>query len=55
MIAHIMGLPIEESVLELAPAGAAVMSAVAVVGRTWLVRMGRRLRHAAPTRRQAEI
>ncbi len=44
MIAHVAGLPIEETVLQLAPAGAAVLSAVAVVGRTALGRLRRRLR-----------
>ncbi len=44
MIAHIMGLPIEESVLELAPAGAAMVTLVAMAGRTRLGRLSRRLR-----------
>jgi hypothetical protein len=55
VIAHVMGLPFEESVLQLAPAGAAVMSGVAVVGWTWLTRMRGRLRHGPTKRRKAEI
>jgi hypothetical protein len=49
-----MGLPIEESVLQLAPAGAAVMSAFAVVGGTRLARLRRRLRDRPKNRRAAE-
>jgi hypothetical protein len=40
-----MGIPIEESVLEVAPAGAAVVTAFAVAGRTRLASLRRRLRH----------
>ena len=43
MLAHIMGLPVEESVLQLAPAGAAIVTAVAIAGRTTLGRLRRRL------------
>ena len=45
MIAHIMGLPIEESVVQLAPFGAAMMSVVAIAARTKLNSLRRRLRH----------
>jgi hypothetical protein len=45
MLAHVMGIPIEESVLQLAPAGAAMVTAVAIVGRASLGRLRRRLRH----------
>jgi hypothetical protein len=45
IVAHIMGLPIEESVLQLAPAGAAMMTAIAIAGRTGLSRLRRRSRH----------
>ena len=48
MIAHIMGIPIEESVLQLLPAGAAMMTAVAIAGRTGLGRLRRRIRHRVP-------
>jgi hypothetical protein len=44
MVAHVMGLPIEESVLQLAPAGAA-MSVVAIAG---LRRLRRRLGRGRP-------
>jgi hypothetical protein len=43
-VAHIMGIPVEESVLQLAPAGAAMVTAVAIAGRTGLGRLRRRLR-----------
>ena len=42
MIAHIMGLPVEESVLQLVPAGAAMMTLVAVASRNALDRIRRR-------------
>jgi hypothetical protein len=48
MLAHIMGIPIEESVLQLAPAGAAMVTAVAIAGRTRISRLRRRLGHRSP-------
>jgi hypothetical protein len=39
MIAHIMGLPIEESVVQLVPAGAVVFSAAAIGVRAGLGRL----------------
>jgi hypothetical protein len=42
---HIMGLPIEESVLQVAPAAAAVVTAMAVAGRARLGSLRRRLGH----------
>jgi len=51
MLAHIMGIPLEESVLQLAPAGAALATAVAVAGRTGLRRLRRRLHD--PSRRRS--
>ena len=42
IVAHVMGLPVEESVLQLAPAGAAMVTAVAIAGRTTLGRLRRR-------------
>ena len=45
IVAHVMGLPIEESVLQLAPAAAAMMTAVAIAGRAGLDRLRRRLGH----------
>jgi hypothetical protein len=53
IVAHIAGLPIEESVLQFAPAGAAMMTAIAIAGRAGLGRLRRRLRHQ-PSRRATE-
>jgi len=44
IVAHIMGIPVEESVLELAPAGAVIVSAAAIAGRAKLGRMLNQLR-----------
>jgi hypothetical protein len=35
-LAHVMGIPVEESALSLAPAGAAVLTGAAVVARAKL-------------------
>jgi hypothetical protein len=43
--AHMLGLPIEESLLGLLPAGAAMLTAVAVGGRARIGRLRRRSRH----------
>jgi len=43
-----MGIPIEESVLQLVPAGAVMMTAVAIAGRTGFGRLRRRFRHRSP-------
>jgi hypothetical protein len=48
VIAHIIGIPIEEGVMQLAPAGVAMMTAVAIAGRTGLGRVRRWLRHRSP-------
>jgi hypothetical protein len=37
-----MGIPVEESVLQLAPAGALTMTAFAIAGRRLLTRLRRR-------------
>jgi hypothetical protein len=42
IVAHINGIPVEESVLQLAPAGAAMLTAVAVAGRAHLARLRQR-------------
>jgi hypothetical protein len=42
VIAHIMGLPVEESVLQLVPAGAAMMTLLAVASRNALDHIRRR-------------
>jgi hypothetical protein len=39
IVGHVMGLPIEESVLQLAPAGAAIVTAFAIAGRTTIGRI----------------
>ena len=44
IVGHIAGLPIEESVLQLAPAGAAVVSGFIVVAGKHLARLRRRFR-----------
>ena len=48
IVAHVMGIPIEESVLQLAPAGVAMVTAVAIAGRASLSRLRRRLRYRSP-------
>jgi len=45
IVAHIMGIPVEETALQFAPTGAAIVTAVAIAGRTGLGRLRRRLRH----------
>jgi hypothetical protein len=47
ILGHILGIPVEESVVQLAPAGAAIVTAVAIAGRTGLGRLRRGLRHRA--------
>jgi hypothetical protein len=42
--AHILGLPVEESALQLAPAGAAVVTVLLITARATLGRLRRRLR-----------
>jgi hypothetical protein len=44
MIAHILGIPVEESVVQLAPAGAAMVTVVAFAGRSKLNSLRRRFR-----------
>jgi uncharacterized membrane protein AbrB (regulator of aidB expression) len=39
ILGHIMGMPVEESVLQFAPAGAATVTVVAIAGRTALGRL----------------
>ena len=57
MVGHVMGLPVEESVLALAPAGVAAVTAVSIAARTTLGRIRRRrlgrlrTRYARITRR----
>jgi hypothetical protein len=44
MLAHVMGLPVEESMVQIAPAGAAIVTAAAIA------RLRRRLRHTREAR-----
>ena len=44
MIAHIGGIPVEESVLQLAPVGVVMATAVVAAGRTTLGRLRRWVR-----------
>jgi hypothetical protein len=44
MLGHVMGLPVEESVLQRAPAGAATATLLALAGRAELGRLLARLR-----------
>jgi hypothetical protein len=41
IVAHVMGLPVEESVLQLAPAGALTLTSLTVFGRMLLSRLRR--------------
>jgi hypothetical protein len=50
MLAHVMGIPVEESVVQLAPAGAAILTAAAIAGRLGLARLRRGLRHTREAR-----
>jgi hypothetical protein len=50
IVAHIMGIPVEESFLQLAPAGAAIVTSAAIAGRLGLARLRRRLRHTREAR-----
>ena len=44
MVAHIIGIPVEESVLQLTPAGAATLTVVAIASRARLSRVFTRIR-----------
>ena len=44
IVAHIMGIPVEETVLQLAPFAVAMLAAIAVSGRAGLGRLRRRHR-----------
>ena len=41
IVAHVMGLPIEESVLQLAPAAAAILAAATIASRSALGKLRR--------------
>jgi hypothetical protein len=42
IVAHIMGIPVEESFAQLVPAAAAMVTVIAIVSRTGLDRLRRR-------------
>jgi hypothetical protein len=44
IVGHVMGLPVEESFLQFAPAGAATVTVAAFVGRAKLARLFRLVR-----------
>jgi hypothetical protein len=46
IVAHVMGIPVEETVFSLAPAGAALASLVWIAGRARLGQLRRRLGQA---------
>jgi hypothetical protein len=50
MLAHVAGIPVEESVVQFAQAGAALVTAAAIAGRLGLARLRRRLRHTREAR-----
>jgi hypothetical protein len=53
IVGHIMGIPVEETALQFAPTGAAIVTAVAIAGRTGLGRLRVRLRHRAQHKDEA--
>ena len=58
IVAHVMGIPIEEGVLQLVPVGAAMVTAVAIAGRASLGRLRRRtklLLGAVVTHQDADV
>jgi hypothetical protein len=44
IVGHVAGFPVEETVLQFAPAGAAILTAVGIVAQTKLRRLRARLR-----------
>jgi uncharacterized membrane protein AbrB (regulator of aidB expression) len=44
ILAHIIGIPVEETVLQFAPAGVATVAAFAIAGRTRLGRLLTRIK-----------
>jgi len=42
ILGHIMGIPVEETVLQLAPAGAVTVTAFAIAGRRLIQRLRQR-------------
>ena len=57
-VAHVMGIPVEESILQLVPVGATVVAAIAIVGRTtlgWLRPRTKPLLGAVATHQDADV
>jgi hypothetical protein len=48
IVSHVLGLPLEESILQLVPAAAAVAAAARLAGRTGLSRLRGLLRQRSP-------
>ncbi len=48
VVGHIFGIPVEETALQLAPAGAATVTVIAIACRARLGRLQRRIRRRAP-------
>jgi hypothetical protein len=49
IVAHVMGLPVEEGLIQFGSAGVALITTVALAGRTSLGKLRRRLRHRSRT------
>ena len=50
IVGHVQGIPIEESLLQLAPAGVAMLTVAAVAGRAGVDLLKRRLQRARMSR-----
>jgi NADPH:quinone reductase-like Zn-dependent oxidoreductase len=48
IVAHVHGVPLEETILQFAGAGAVTLSALAIAGRLGRARLRRLLRHRQP-------
>jgi hypothetical protein len=44
ILGHVFGIPVEETAVQLAPAGAATVAVIAIAGRTKLGQLQRRFR-----------
>ena len=53
ILGHVAGIPLEETVLQLAPAGAATLTLAALAARTGLDRLKRALLHRPASGRKA--
>jgi hypothetical protein len=50
MVGHVHGVPVEETILQFAGAGAAILTAATIAGRLGLARLRRLLRHTREAR-----